>query len=274
MAITVTEKPLSRESQSGDGASAQLLYSVKGTADDIAARAALVSESPASHDSQPRKNVRARPVFVDANNPDVCIWDGEVNYGVDARPDTGDSTFSFDTGGGTQHITQSLETVGAYGTHKDGTVALVTDYGGAIGVSGRNVEGCDIVVPVYNWTETHYLNDVYVTQAYRRALFWITGRINNASFRGFEPGEVLFMGASGTKRQEEDWEITFRFAASPNLIDLIVSNIAGIAKRGWEYMWVRYDDDEVGGGLVMRPLAVYVERTYNYRDFSGMGIGS
>ena len=32
---------------------------------------------------------------------------------------------------------------------------------------------------------------------------------------GLAAGECLFLGASGSKRGEDDWEIAFRFAASP-----------------------------------------------------------
>ncbi len=270
MTIAVTEDHLSRELSED---SARLLYTVRGTASDTEARAALVAESPAYHAELPRKNARVRPTFVDVTNGDASIWSGEVEYGKDARPDTGDSTISFDTSGGTQHITQSLQTRGAYGLHSDGTPALVTDFGGAIAVAGGNVEGVDITVPVFNWAEAHYLDNVYVTQAYRALLFWATGRLNEATFRGFEPGEVLFMGASGARRQEDDWEISYRFAASPNIWDLVIGSIAGIQKRGWDYMWVSYMEDSVGGGLVKRPKAVYVERVYNYRDFSRLGIG-
>jgi len=51
---------------------------------------------------------------VDINNPDGCIWDGTVSYARETRPEKGESVFSFDTGGGTQHITQSLSTVGKH----------------------------------------------------------------------------------------------------------------------------------------------------------------
>ena len=43
------------------------------------------------------------------------LWEGKVRYGAKQKdPPTGESTFSFDTGGGTQHITQSKETVSSH----------------------------------------------------------------------------------------------------------------------------------------------------------------
>jgi len=84
------------------------------------------------------------------------------------------------------------------------------------------------------------------------------------------------LGASGSKRGQEDWEITFRFAASPNVTGLVIGDIRGINKKGWEYLWVRYTDDEDAAAktLVKRPIAAYVEQVYPYGDFSGLGIGT
>jgi len=86
---------------------------------------------------------------------------------------------------------------------------------------------------------------------------------------------VLFLGASGSKRSSEDWEITYRFASQPNRTGIVVGDITGISKKGWEYMWVRYRDTEDGSAkaLVKRPVAAYVEQVYRDGDFSQLGIG-
>jgi hypothetical protein len=90
-----------------------------------------------------------------------------------------------------------------------------------------------------------------------------SGKTDNASFKGCAAGEALFMGASGSKRvTENDWAVTFNFAASPNRTDLTVGDITGISKKGWEYMWVRYQDaeDATAKALVKKPVAVYIEK--------------
>jgi len=270
MPITVEERAESRESTTGDSASVELQYVIRGTASDLEAKVALGDAAPVLYDGLPRESRRVSPVFVDINNPDGSIWEGVARYGRTPRPATGESEFSFDTGGGTQHVTQSLATVGRHAA--PGQTA--PNFSGAIGVTRDSVEGVDITVPVFNWTETHYLDDVYVTGSYKASLFRLTGKVNQAGFRGFEPGEVLFLGASGSRRGDEDWEITFRFAASPNRRSLTVGEITGIRKRGWEYLWVRYADAEDEGVLVKRPVGVYVEQVYEYGDFRQLGIGT
>ncbi len=269
MPITVTEKFESRKSTTGDNPSAELVYTVRGTNDDLAARAAAESESPANYDSIPRQTVSVEPVGDE-------LWEAVVRYGRaqgGGLPQTGESVFSFDTGGGTQHITQSKDTISTHAA--PGTTA--PDFQGAIGVTADGVEGVDITVPVYQFAETHYFPDEVVTPAYKGTLFSLTGKVNSGSFRGFQPGEVLFLGATGSKRgtdPEADWEISFRFAASPNATGLSVGPITGISKKGWEYLWVRYADQEdtATRAIVKRPIAAYVERVYDDGNFAGLGI--
>jgi hypothetical protein len=265
MPIEVREKFDSRRLTKGSNPSAELAFVVLGTDDDIAARDALEAEAPETYDALPRQTVQVEPL-----GPEM--WDCTVRYSRDqgSPPATGESSFNFDTSGGTQHITQSLETVASYAA--PGQTA--PDFMGAIGVTNDGVEGVDITVPVYSFSETHYKADSEVTPAYKGALFRLTGKVNDATFKGFDPGEVLFLGASGSRRTSEDWEITFRFAASPNATDLSVGEITGISKGGWEYLWVRYTDseDQAAKALVKRPVAAFVERVYAEGDFSALEI--
>jgi hypothetical protein len=274
MAITSTEKPESRSYTEGE--SAELLYTILGTADETAARDELKSTSPLTFNSLDRQPVLVEPSYIDEDNPDNCIWNGIVEYAPFTpltTPATGESTFQFDTGGGTQHITQSLETTDSAG--KTGAADPPPDYHKAIGVTEDSVEGVDIALPVYNWSETHYLSTETVTNSYKGDLFRATATYNESSFKGFEPGECLFLGASGSQRSEGDWEINFRFASLPNKTVDDIEGLDSVNKLGWEYVWVRYEDEEdtTANALVKRPVAVYVERVYEASDFGLLGIG-
>ena len=263
---TIIELYDSREATEGvDNPSVDLHYIVQGTEDDGQVRTLVESTVPAFY---------AGLVFQSYHiaHQGGGIWDVTVRYGQIEPKDTGASTFFFETGGGTQHITQSIQTVNRYAP--PGKTA--PDFKGAIGVTSDAVEGTDITVPIYQFTETHYIPADLVTGAYKATLFALTGKVNNGPFRGFAAGEVLFLGASGAKRGHADWEITFRFAASPNVTGLQVGDIPGINKKGWEYLWVRYADDQdsAANALVKRPVAAYVEQVYQYGDFSLLGIGT
>ncbi len=269
MPVTVEEKFESRLVTTGNSPSAELRYVIRGTNDDVEARSALAAAAPATFDVYgngltfiARDSISIEPV---GDN----LWDGVARYS-NAAPQTNDSVFTFDTGGGTQHITQSLQTVGAYAPPGQ----TPPNFKGAIGVTTDSVEGVDITVPVYQFSETHYIDDQLVTPAYKATLFALTGRVNVGPFKGFAQGECLFLGAAGSKRGSGDWEINFRFAASPNVSGLSVGDIVGISKKGWEYLWVRYADaeDAAAKALVKKPIAAYVEQVYPYGDLALLGI--
>lgn len=264
MPVTVEEKfgrVLSDES-------AELTYIVRGTGDDVAARAAVLGAAPLTHNNLKRDDAEVEEIATD-------MWLGVVRYvsSEDAPPLAGESSFSFETRGGTQHITQSLATPGSYAAPD---IPAAPDFRGAIGVTADGVEGVDITVPVYTFSETHHLTDATVTTAYKAALFGLTGRVNDAAFKGLAAGECLFLGAAGSKRGEDPWEISFAFAGSPNVTGLTIGPIPGVAKKGWEYLWVRYQEaeDATAKMLIRKPVAAYVERVYREGSFSALGIGT
>ena len=193
--------------------------------------------------------------------------------GEDTSEDEDTSVFAFDTGGGTKHINQSIKTDGRYPN-------TAPDFAGAIEVDNEgNVNGIDVTMPVLNFTETHTLNGSRVTTSYKKTLAALTGTVNKSSFRGFATGEVLFLGASGTKRSKKisaPWEITYRFAVSPNQAGLQVGDVKVTRKYGWDYLWVRYADKVTEGGknVVKKPVGVYVEQVYPGGDFGNLGIGN
>ena len=259
---TIRERYDSREATEGvESPSVDLIYVVEGTENDVAVRSLVELTIPALY---------AGLVFqtYHINHEGGGVWEVTVRYGKLQSKETGESSFSFDTGGVTAHITQSLATVSRHAP-----AGTAPDCQGAIGVTGDSVEGADVTVPVYNFTETHYLADAAVTGGYKAVLFRLTGRVNNGPFKGFAAGEVLFLGASGAKRGTEDWEIAYRFAASPNVTGLAVGPISGINKKGWEYLWVRYADAADQNALVKQPIAAYVEQVYELGNFAALGIG-
>ncbi|MFA5291955.1 MAG: hypothetical protein WC496_02860 [Phycisphaerae bacterium] len=266
--VRVEEKYLGRnlyKPKSGNGGSAQIEYIIQGTDDDIAATEALEGIVPEKWNDLPLIGCEVKQIA-------SAIWEGVARYGYNnSSRDKSESNYSFETGGGTQHITQSLATIQKYAP----AGKTAPDFKGAICVDNNSVNGCDIVVPVYTWTDVYYFDHSEVTDNYKAALKNLTGKINNSAWKGNAAGEVLFMGASGSKRGNYgDWEIAFKFAASSNVTDKTIGDISGIAKKGWEFLWVRYEDadDDNAKVLIKKPSAVFIEQVYEYGDFGGLGI--
>lgn len=184
---------------------------------------------------------------------------------------------SFDTGGGTHHITQAIS------EERFGNNA--PDQKRAIGVDDERVAGVDIVVPALQWSETYDVPAAYVTAAWIKTVASLTGTTNQSAFRTFAAGEVLFVGCSGqqewdSKKGDGPWSLAFKFIASPNagegatLPALSVGDIADIEKKGHEYMWVRYEAAVSQNAVIKKPRHVYVNKVYRDGNFSQLGIGS
>ena len=201
-------------------------------------------------------------------------WQVTINYEkTGAEPSTPDPmkrARSFDTTGGTQHLTQ------AYAEARFGSGA--PDQRKAIGVDSNGVNGVDIVVPQLQWQESYDVPNAYVTDAYIRGVSGMTGTTNLGSFRGFEAGEVLFVGCSGSQEWDDEkgrgpWSLSFRFVASKNVTGETIGDISGVSKKGHEYLWVRYEDAVDSNVLLKKPKAVYVNKVYRESNFSALGIG-
>jgi hypothetical protein len=164
---TLTEKIDSREWTTGERPSVTMHYVLDGTSDDLTAKTLLLNSTATEYDGLVRDDCSLEPIFVDTATG-KGKWDCRVRYVAQEQkePEVGESSFSFDTGGGTQHVTQSMATVNSYAP--PGKTA--PDFKGAVGVTHDNVEGVDITVPVYNFSETHYLDDALVTPAWGSGL--------------------------------------------------------------------------------------------------------
>ena len=175
--------------------------------------------------------------------------------------------WSFDTSGQTQHITQSRNT--SEKVKRGGGAA--EDLEGAIGVSKDGVQGTDIVVPKLEFSITR--NFTFVTLDYLRKVRDLTGTVNNDTYFGFPKGEVLFQGAQGQGATDKPPRITFRFAVSKNRTSVFVSDQIEItSKKGWEYLWVAYEDAAGTSSIISRPKAAYVEEVYEYADLTQLGL--
>jgi hypothetical protein len=273
---TLTEKLESRQHTTGENPSIVIQYQLDGVADDLTAKTLVLNSTATTYDGLVRQSIDLDAVWVDTTVPDG-LWDVTVRYGKRPAPaETGESTFTFDTTGGTQHITESLATSGKFAPSGKTAPENHKAIGYNISNGSADIQGVDITVPVYAWTETHYMADADVNKG---NIYALTGKVNSGTFRGFAAGEVLFLGASGSKRGSDEWEITFRFAASPNRTNFTIGTTSPITvsgKKGWEYMWVRYEDDvdTASKRMTRKPVAVYVEKVYDEGDMAGLGIGT
>jgi len=177
---------------------------------------------------------------------------------------------AWDTTGNREHITQAIE--------QESFPDDAADFEGAINVSGDSVQGIDVVRPAMRYSETWVMalekamNCNYLGNIYR-----LTGTVNANSFRCFDPGEVLFVGARGQWQEDQPYvSVTFEFEARANDDEYYPWQGYGgtITKEGWEHFWIRYEDGVDAQSIIKRPIAAYKSRVYRKKSWSALGIES
>jgi hypothetical protein len=172
----------------------------------------------------------------------------------------------FDAAGTTQHITTAVVNQWHYPNN-------APNMKGAIGVGKDTVEGTDIIIPTLQFTITKHFPIAQVSGTYVKNLARMTGRTNqldyNLAGEDFEAGELLFLGASGSCRGRLDWEISYRFSASENIENYKIpgTSITVASKKGHDYLWIRFKQEESQDNLVQVPEFAYVARVYKDADF-------
>ena len=271
MAFSAIEKSIDKD---GNCTGATVPYIVFGANDEDGALAAVKGAAASAMGFGAGASVPLASIEID-ERVNATTYRVSATYekppSTSARPDdpgTGGgeeqvADFSFETSGGTRHLVQSR------GTSKHPSNA--PSYGGAIGVdSDGTVHGVDITMPTLTFAETKVLNSVSTSSI--KTLSNLTGKTTSGGFKGFSKGEVLFLGASGGRRSDGKWEISYKFSVSPNESNFSVGGISAGSKSGWEYAWVRYEDSVDGNAVARKPVAVYVERVYDSADFGSLGL--
>lgn len=262
---TIAERWTSRRWNVGPSPTVELTYVIEGTTDDMVARQLVEAAVPVAYGSMPRQKYQLQRVGHTA-------WEATVVYGGIEQPDIGIIALDFSIGTTTVKITQALQTVAYAPPGK-----IPPDFQDAINVSKNGIDGVEIEIPTLEWVETWRHPDQSINGlAYAGAVYDIVGTVNNAPFRGFAAGEIRMRGLNGRKTRHDAWEFSYTFAASPNATNLTVGDITGIAKKGWEYLWVFYEDaeDQNAHVLSVKPRAAYVATVYRQTDFTALGIGN
>ena len=265
----------SREtSSSGEDSTITYKYLIYKEPSDVDAEILLAATAPDTYRGLVPRGMSLEPLEND-------MWIGKVDYRlIDASParqneDTWPGSLQGGTGGNTQHVNHSLETIQAKAAA--GYTAATTDHKQAIGVDGEgNVGGTDIVMRAFRFTISRLFSDDAFTAAYVTGVYGLTGCVNNNGYQPhaklptFAAGELLLEDFRFNQKGEDSWEVQLNFAASPNVTDLTVGDISEIDKKGWEYLWFQFEKSQQNNKGAARPVRAYVERVYPTGNFSGL----
>jgi len=190
-----------------------------------------------------------------------------------SRPAEGESQFNIEIGLEPIRVNSAIGGVRAYKSDdvEEWVPEKINDQG-----NGNDVEGVDIFEPVYEESETHWFATEDLTPEYRDIISQIVGHVNDEPFKGWQAGEVLMRGISGSRRGATDTELTFRWSVRRNQTDFELGDVTGIEKKGWEYLWPRYSTKRQFDNAPSKDIITHVAvaTVFPTADFSGLGIGT
>lgn len=262
MSVKVIEVTHSRSLVSSDNPSGEVHYMVTGASDPEVVELNVLATAPGVYAGLIRDTITITP-----HPGDSTSWEVVVSYRKAKRlriPGTGEELISFDIEPRTVHITHSKQTIRTYpGSGAPG-------FGRGMGFRKGEFQGAEKFVPQLSFSITKYVPAAYVNNAliatFREAAF----HTNDELWRGQPPESCMFMGVSGSRRNEDDYALTFQFLSVEPETGLTFGSIAGVEKGSWEHLWVLTEPSEDAAAqdyVVELPRAVYIERIYDPINF-------
>ena len=269
--LSYAEHPKSID-KNGKYTSIEVQYLVFGVSSEEDALSAVHDKAPAESKGLPLDSIeidtretndtfRVNAIY---REEDTTVDDSSGNDDDDETP-----TESFDCGGGTKHLLYSFGQRKVYGDK---------DAGGAIGWNGKSGDDCEIAgvdVPTAQLRETYTkpMRVSKLTTAFKRKVAALVGKVNSGSFKGWNAGEVLFLGMSYSTpaKKAKKVTVTFNFAIQPNESGVKIAG-RSVTKKGFEYVWAISKTVASSGSPKLEVEGIYVDQVCEYASFSGLGL--
>ena len=287
MSITVKQAwagvdlSLEQGSGSNSNSTATVTYIVEGTEDDITACTSAYEFTPDEFSEIPKKSASV------AERLTENAWKIEVNYGSESKSSSGDSgseddeaTMNFDCSAGTKHMTQAIEQTCVYagsGESKDSSdeaSAVPIGWNGKDG-SESEAAGVDVSIGELRETYTKTMSKSKVTgTSWKRKVAELVGKVNSGSFKGWNAGEVMFLGCSysAPSKGSKKVSVSFHFAIRLNESKATVAGQNIGSKKGFEYLWALTDDEVRDGERKRKVRKIYKAVVCETDGFGGLGI--
>ncbi|MEL6396590.1 MAG: hypothetical protein AAFQ71_11400 [Planctomycetota bacterium] len=245
-------------------------YLLEDATDDAAARAYAAANVPTTDSSLPLRQT-------DLTRSETGDFVVRAQYSL-----------AESAGGTTKQTTTAAEerlTVGTQSVRRLVSLATIsetvpmgetaTDYAGAINQDeDGNIEGVDVVVPRLTLAVSEWFAPASITQSFKRTIADLTGTVNNATFRGWAAGEVLFLGARINPIRDDLQQVDYEFAIEANVTGFTIAPGFSIDKKGHEVTWTAYETEtDTNANRARRvPAQVNVEQVYATASFDGLGL--
>lgn len=209
-------------------------------------------------------------------------YDNNTGEGGDRGSDPAAQTLpfikvGFSVGGRTRTVTQSLEVLERVALAAMGARPLPsTAMGNAIGYQEDSIQGAEVYAGGLNLQITAYYFPQFITFSFLNLLAQYTSpqsSTNSDSFLGYQPGEVLLLGADGSATVTDIVPITFSVEVKKNIVSQPDPPFAALSCPGHSAIDYRYvkNLDPDAQFLIQTPTYRIVHRVYQERPFAALG---
>lgn len=230
--------------------------------------------------------------------PDACRL--TVTYGVPGGKKFGagsgisGESWEMDLTAGIEHIVEVRKTEDqtnytSEGEEKENKSKSIGDT-----LDGK-IDGVDVYRPKATLTVTKYFEAKSISRNFMLIIYGMTGKTNDAEFKGWLPGSLLFLGARVRSAQEGFIPVVYTFLGSPEekniKIDIRNSakgekgSITIKEKKGWHYLWFKQvswmeptGETDKGGEAVEKKMiatgSAHVAKVYEEETFTKLGLSS
>jgi hypothetical protein len=184
-------------------------------------------------------------------------------------------SLSFNCGGGTKHVTFALaQTCYRASGANPINIGTAVNWNGLIGESSE-FAGVDVPSADMQETYTLIMKRSALTNSFKRNVASLTGCVNSTNFKGWSPGEVMFLGCSfsGVDKASENITVNFNFSIKMNERNASLEGISLGRVEGWDYVWaVKPKMTWVDGRMSNKVEYVFVSRVVPRKNFSVLGL--
>lgn len=201
----------------------------------------------------------------------IASFENSMNIG---KPEENPATLSFDCSTASQKMTVARDQKLVGGSTK-------TDIGNYVGWNGEDLdkEGCEFAgveffSPIIRETYTKVFSNSKLNTAFKRRLAGYVGKVNSTKFKGWDGGEVLFMGVSWSGNVAKDAQITvsYHFSVSMNETNIKIGDDTVPKKKGWQYIWSLPEKQKAKEAKKLKILGIWIADIYEETDFNGLGV--
>ncbi|MBQ9755296.1 MAG: hypothetical protein IJV93_11185 [Lentisphaeria bacterium] len=264
----------------GSCRNARLNYLISGVSEDekdpgAAALRAVSSMAPAELDGADLSRISLTKSYGSGVYEAAAEYE-QSSSDRNSRKKIGDRLWIFDTTGGREQIYHGklLKRNGSIDSD------YIPDPGTLINWNGRNGErfhaaGTSRIVPSMRESCIAVFRESDITPKFRRNVMALTGCVNASEFHSWQPGEVLFLGATSSVPFRNDRgariaEVTFRFAVRCNRSSLEIGGVMMGEAGGWDLPWSISLPHSDGRKPVT--AGAYLSSIYEKGDFSVLKI--